>query len=108
MSTATDRATIERAGRALIEAIAPPSKVILFGSQSTDDADDGADYKFLVVEPEVDDRFAEMARLNTLLGRLLIAAEVVVVSADQVEKAGATKGSLIYQALRQGRVIAES
>jgi hypothetical protein len=108
MSTATDRATIERAGRALIEAVAAPSKVILLGAPSTDDADEGADYRFLVIEQEVDDRFGEMARLNTLLGHLLIPAEVVVVSADQVEKAGAIKGTLIHQALRQGRVIAES
>jgi uncharacterized protein len=108
MSTATERATIERAGRALIEAVAAPSKIILFGSQATDDASGGADYKFLVIEEEVDDRFAEMARLSTLLGRLLISAEVVVVSADQVEKVGAVKGTLIHQALSQGRVIAES
>jgi hypothetical protein len=108
MSTATDRATIDRAGRALIEAVAAPAKVILFGSQSTDDADEGADYKFLVVEQEVDDRFGEMARLNTLLGHLLIPAEVVVASAGQVEKTGAVKGTLIHHALSQGRVIAES
>ncbi len=92
----------------MIEAVAAPSKVILFGSQSTDDADEAADYKFLVIEQEVDDRFGEMARLNTLLGHLLIPAEVVVASAGQVEKTGAVKGTLIHQALSQGRVIAES
>jgi uncharacterized protein len=108
MSTATDRATIERAGRALIEAVAAPSKVLLFGSQSIDDAGEGTDYKFLVIEQEVDDRFGEMARLGALLGRLLIPAEVVVISVDQADKAGFAKGSLIHQALSQGRVIAES
>ncbi len=108
MSTTTERATIERAGRALVDAVAPPSKVILFGAPSSDDAGGGADYKFLVIEQEVGDRFAEMARLGSLLGRLLIAAEVVVVSADQVERAGAVKGTLIHHALSEGRVIAES
>lgn len=108
MSTATDRATIERAGRALIEAVGPPSKVILLGAQSPDSAGDGADYRFLVIEPQVDDRFAEMARLAALLGRMLIPADVVVVSAEQVAKTGAVKGTLIYQALNEGSVIAES
>jgi len=107
MKTATERATIERAGRALIEAVAAPSKVILFGSRSVGSAD-GADYKFLVVAPEVDDRFGEMVRLDALLGRMLIPAEVIVVSAEQIEKTGGVKGTLVYQALNEGQVIAES
>lgn len=108
MRTATEQATIERAGRALIEAIEAPSKVILFGPQVGDSAVGEADYKFLVVTPEVDDRFAEMARLAALLGKMLIPAEVVVVSAEQVEKTGKVKGSLIHQALKEGQVVAES
>lgn len=108
MTTATERATIERAGRALIDAVDAPSKVILFGSPSPDDASGDDDYKFLVIEQEVHDRFGEMARLGTLLGRLLIPAEVLVISADQVEKTVAAKGSLIHRALSRGRVIAES
>ena len=108
MSTATKRATIERAAKALIEAVAPQSKVISFGPESTDDAGGGADYKFLVIEQEVDDRFGEMARLDALLGRLMIPADVVVVSVDQVERAGALKGTLIHQAVSEGRVVAES
>lgn len=49
-----------------------------------------------------------MARLAALLGRMLIPADVVVVSAEQVAKTGAVKGTLIYQALNEGSVIAES
>jgi predicted nucleotidyltransferase len=108
MRTATERATIERAGRALIEAVSAPSKVILFGSQPAESAAEGGDYKFLVVVTEVDDRFGEMARLDALLGGMLIPAEVVVVSAEQVEKTGGVKGTLIYQALKEGQVVAES
>lgn len=106
MTTATERVTIERAGQALIEAIEAPAKVILFGFPSPDDASGEADYKFLVIEHEVHDSFGEMARVGTLLGRLLIPAEVVVVSADQIEKT--VKSTLVHAALRQGQVIAES
>lgn len=108
MSTATERATIERAGRALIEAVAPSSMVILFGARSLEDTGEGADYKFLVIEQEVSDRFGEMARLAGILGRLLIPADVVVVSADQAARARTVEGTLIHQAMSEGEVIAES
>jgi predicted nucleotidyltransferase len=92
----------------LVGAVAAPAKVILFGSHARTDADDGSGFDFLVIEAEVDDGFAETARLNTLLGHLLIPPEVVIVSARQVEKTGVVKGTLIHQALSQGRVLAES
>jgi len=75
-------ATVERAGRALVEATATPTKVILFGSRARGDADERSDFDFLVIEREVDDRFREMVRLGRILGRLLIPADVVVVSQD--------------------------
>jgi Nucleotidyltransferase domain len=52
-----DGTIIERAGRALIEAVSAPAKVILFGSHARGDEDDRSDFDFLVIEREVDDRF---------------------------------------------------
>ncbi len=108
MSPANERATIERAGRALIEAAAAPAKVILFGPHAHGGVDDGSDYNFLVIEQEVADRFGEMARLDKILGRLLIPADVVVVSEEYAQQKGPVKGTLIYEALTEGRVVAES
>lgn len=71
---------IERAGRALIGAVPAPAKVILLGSHAVGTADEQSDFDFLVIESEVSDRFAEMARLGRLLGRMLVPADVVVVS----------------------------
>jgi predicted nucleotidyltransferase len=78
--------TIERAGRALIEATTAPTKVIVFGSRPRGDADDRSDFDFLVIEQEVDDRFEEMVRLGRLLGRLLMLADVVVVSEQHARR----------------------
>jgi predicted nucleotidyltransferase len=103
-----DGTIIERAGRALIEAVSAPAKVILFGSHARGDEDDRSDFDFLVIEREVDDRFGEMARLSTLLGRLLIPADVVVVSEAHVRKWESVKGTTIHEAMSQGRVLAES
>ena len=106
-ASAADEA-IERAGRALIDAVPAPAKVILFGSRAAGGADEQSDFDFLVIEREVDDRFAEMARLGRLLGRMLVPADVVVVSERDASKWGPVKGTLVYEALSRGRVLAES
>lgn len=82
--------------------------VILFGSRATGTADEQSDFDFLVIEREVPDRFAEMARLGRLLGRMLVPADVVVVSEQDARKWGPVKGTLVNDALSRGRVLAES
>jgi predicted nucleotidyltransferase len=81
---------------------------LLFGARARGDAKERSDFDFLVIEPEVDDRFEEMARLSRLLGRLLIPADVVVVSEEYAQRWGVVRGTLVHQALREGRVVAES
>lgn len=108
MSTTTEQTTIERAAQALIEAAGARAKVLLFGSHARGDADERSDFDFLVIEPEVDDRFGEMARLSRILGRLLIPANVVVVSEQYAQRWGAVKGTLLHEALREGYIVAES
>lgn len=100
--------TIERAGRALIDAAPTPSRVILFGSRARGDADERSDFDFLVVEHRVADRFAEMARLSRVLGRLLIPADVVVVSEQYAKRWASVRGTLVHEAMSQGRLIAQS
>lgn len=101
-------ATVERAGRALVEATTTQTKVILFGSRARGDADDRSDFDFLVIEREVNDRFGEMVRLGRILGRLLIPADVVVVSQEHAQKWESVKGTMIHEAMSEGRVVAES
>lgn len=108
MNAVAVEATIDRAGKALIEAASVPAKVILFGSRARGDGDDRSDFDFLVIEHDVHDRFGEMARLGRILGRLLIPADVVVVSERQASKWASVKGTLIHEAMREGRVVAES
>jgi predicted nucleotidyltransferase len=104
----TDETTIKQAGQALIQAVSTPAKVILFGSHARGDADTASDFDFLVIEREVDDRFAEMARLGSILGRMLIPADVIVVSEQHAEAWGSLKGTMVHEALTTGRVLAES
>jgi predicted nucleotidyltransferase len=108
MSAVADEAIIDRAGRALIEATTAPARVILFGSRARGDSEDRSDFDFLVIEREVEDRFAEMVRLGRILGRLLIPADVVVASEQHAAKWAPVKGTLMHQAMSEGRVVAES
>lgn len=77
---------LQRALTLLFEAVPPGSQVILFGSRASGKARPDSDYDFLVVEPQVVDRFGEMVRLSALLGSALIPADVVVVSRDVFER----------------------
>lgn len=108
MNAAVAEETIGRAGRALIDAVPVPAKVILFGSRARGDAGDRSDFDFLVVERDIVDRFAETVRLERVLGRLLIPADVVVVSERYAEKWASVKGTLVHEALSRGKVIAKS
>ncbi len=80
-------------------------KAILFGSRARGEARPDSDLDLLVIEPdEVPKRRAETARLR----RELRGLDVVVVSAQHAEEWGHFKGSMLNEALREGRVLVEA
>lgn len=104
----TSEEIIERAGCLLAEAAPRRSKVILFGSRSRGGESSESDFDFLVVEPSVRSRAKEMTRLRAVLDPLRVAADVVVVPSEHVEQWGEVPGTLLHDALREGRVLAET
>ncbi len=99
---------VDRAGRLLADAAPRQSKVILFGSQGRGDAGADSDFDFLVVEPSVASKAKEMVRLRAVLDPLRIAADVMVVPLDYVEEWGDVPGTLLHDALTEGRLLAET
>lgn len=99
---------VDRAGRLLADAAPPESKVILFGSRGRGDADMDSDFDFLVIEPSVVSKAAEMVRLLAVLEPLRVAADIVVVPREYVEEWADVPGTLIHDAMREGRVLAET
>jgi len=95
---------LQRALILLFEVIPAGSQVILFGSRATGRAHSDSDYDFLVVEPEVTNRFDEMARLSAILGSAMIPADVVVVSRESFEREGDDPNSLAARARKEGRL----
>jgi predicted nucleotidyltransferase len=99
---------IERAAQTLAEAAGSPVRVILFGSHARGDARPGSDLDFLVIEPDVQDRHAEMVRLRSALRGMRRPIDVLVVSEAQVEEWGEARGTVLQAALSEGRVLAEA
>ena len=98
---------IDEAARRIAKA-APGARVILFGSQARGEAGPHSDLDLLVVEPTVDDRFGEIVRLQRVLAPLRLPADVVVVSAAHVEEWGDVRSTMLHEALREGRVLAQA
>ena len=97
---------IDEAIRTLAKAAAP-ERILLFGSYARGDATDDSDLDFLVIESCVEDRAKEMVRLRRALRPLRVPADVLVYSAEDVERWGDQPGSALYWALREGRVFYE-
>jgi predicted nucleotidyltransferase len=91
-----------------IAAAAPGARVILFGSHARGQAGPDSDVDLLVIEPRVDDRFAEVVRLQRVLAPLRLPADVIVVSEEHVEEWGDVQSTMVHDALREGRVLAQA
>jgi predicted nucleotidyltransferase len=99
---------IDRAGRQLAAAATAPAQVFVFGSHARGDVHDDSDLDFLVVERGVQPSAQEMVRLRDALPPLGVPVDVIVMSDDLVRRRRDVPGSLVYTALREGRLVAES
>jgi uncharacterized protein len=101
-----DDAVIREAGRRILRAAPPGSRVILFGSHARAEAGEHSDLDLLVIEPEVEDRGSESVRLRRTLRGLGAAADVIVVSENSVREWRDVYGTVIHSALSEGRELA--
>jgi len=107
MTVPVTEARIQEAAR-LLRAAAGHGRIVLFGSHARGDARADSDADFLVVLPEGVDRRSEMVRLRRALRPLRIPVDVVVVSERDVRDWGEVPGTLIWAALREGRVLLDA
>ena len=91
-----DDTLITEAGRRLLAAVPPRTRVILFGSAARGELTHDSDLDFLVVE---------QARLRRELRPLGVPVDVIVVSEGYAKEWGPAKGSMVHAALTEGRVL---
>ena len=84
---------------------APDATIILFGSHARGDPREDSDLDFLVVEPRVESRHAEMVRLSDEIRPLRVPSDIMVVSAEVYEEWANEPGTVIHEAAREGRVL---
>jgi predicted nucleotidyltransferase len=88
---------------------AHPEQIILFGSRARNEADDDSDVDLLVIESEpfspYRSRLSEIGRLESAIGRLPLATDLLVYSRDEVERWRNSPRHVIARALREGRVL---
>jgi predicted nucleotidyltransferase len=88
-----------------IVAAASPSRIILFGSYARGDRDEGSDLDLLVIKPKLVDRYQEMIRLRDTIGPIGTGVDLLVYSEDEAERRGRVPGTVVYWALKEGRVV---
>jgi predicted nucleotidyltransferase len=98
---------IAEAAKILLDA-ARPRKIILFGSYGRGEPAGDSDVDLLVVEADVKDRVAEMARLNRALSPLRISVDLLVVSQETFEYWSTTPGNVYFDAVSEGKVLYEA
>jgi len=89
--------------------VAPGAKVILFGSRARDEEGPDSDLDLLVIEPgEVEKPRAESSRLRRELRGLGVSLDLIVVSARYAKEWEDFEGTLVNQALSEGRVLVDA
>jgi len=103
-----DQESVSKAIQVLLDHAPDGSKVILFGSYARDAAGPSSDIDFLVVEPDVADRLAEMARLriavHSVLGRFMIPVDILVLGKAEFDRWRDAPNTVYHHAAKDGRV----
>ncbi len=82
-----------------------PERIILFGSYARGDMHEESDVDLLVVMPDGTDRRQAAIAIHGALSGLGVAKDVVVTTPTEIARRGNLIGTILYPALREGKVL---
>ena len=84
-----------------------PERIILFGSHAQGAAGPDSDVDLLVIKKSESSKFEDMLKIRAALNGVGLAKDVVVADPEEVERFGDLVGTVLYPALRVGKVLYE-
>lgn len=102
--TVISESTIHNAVERLVN-ISKPTKVILFGSYATGDATKDSDLDLMVIKTKAGSDGADRIKLRKAVGDIGTGVDILVFSEEEVNRRGQVPGTIIYWALKEGRVM---
>jgi predicted nucleotidyltransferase len=84
-----------------------PEKIILYGSRARGEGGPDSDADLLVVMPVNGSKRQQAVQMDLALEGIPIPIDLVVVTPEEVEKYRETIGSIIREAVREGKVLYE-
>lgn len=96
--------TITEAVRRIVERFSP-EQIILFGSYARGTAGPDSDADFLVVMPVTGSKRRKAVEIDLALAEIGMPKDIIVVTPEEVERYRNVVGTIIYPALREGKVL---
>lgn len=99
-----DDATLAEAVRRIVS-VSQPTRIILFGSHATEEADSRSDLDLMVIKSEVTNPYEEMIRLHEALGHIGPGIDVLVYSEAEFLRRSQVPGTILYWARIEGKSL---
>jgi predicted nucleotidyltransferase len=84
-----------------------PEKIILYGSRARGEGGPDSDADLLVIMPVDGSKRQQAVQMDLALEGIRIPIDLIVVTPEEVEKYRETIGSVVYEAVREGKVLYE-
>jgi len=91
-----------------IKTLFHPERIILFGSHARGDAGPDSDVDLLVVMGADGSKRRQAFQIDLALKGILLPADIIVVTPEEIEKHRDCVGTVIWEALREGKVLYEA
>jgi len=106
MDATAVRDAIDEMVRRIVARFAP-ERIVLFGSHARGAAGADSDVDLLVVMSVEGSRRKKATEIDLALSGILVPTDIIVVTPEQVERDRGQVGTIVYPALREGKVLYE-